>query len=169
MTERKLVGQYAGFLSLVVGLILDYVIIAAIIVGNGTWSICCSAPFVSIWPHARQEQFQSTPSQPECAWAVACPGTCRNHFQPALLCILLEPDRADHRAARDRAASRALNGRRLGFWLSLVRWIGYQLCIFTLGIGFLWVWSHNRRMGCTTSWRGRASFTCGRRCKTISG
>ena len=49
-----------------------------------------------------------------------------------------------------------LNSRRLGFRLSLVRWIGYQLCIFTLGIGFLWVLIDDRRMG----WHDKLARTC---------
>jgi uncharacterized RDD family membrane protein YckC len=49
-----------------------------------------------------------------------------------------------------------LNGRRVGFISSLGRWIGYQVCIFTLGIGFLWVLVDNRRMG----WHDKLARTC---------
>jgi uncharacterized RDD family membrane protein YckC len=49
-----------------------------------------------------------------------------------------------------------LNGRRMGFWLSLLRWLGYQLCIMTFGIGFLWVLIDDRRMG----WHDKLARTC---------
>jgi uncharacterized RDD family membrane protein YckC len=49
-----------------------------------------------------------------------------------------------------------LDSRRPGIGASLVRWIGYQICIFTLGIGFLWVLVDNRRMG----WHDKLARTC---------
>ncbi len=49
-----------------------------------------------------------------------------------------------------------LNSRRMGIGVSLARWVGYQLCIFTLGIGFLWVLIDNRRMG----WHDKLARTC---------
>ncbi len=40
-----------------------------------------------------------------------------------------------------------LDGRRMTFWRSLVRWIGYFVSFFALGIGYLWVLWDDRRQG----------------------
>ena len=156
MTERKLVGQYAGFLSRAVGLILDYVIIAAIIVGSGILiNLLFSALRIDL---------------------AACPaGTPINSVQTlvcvggrvslVLFAIILSPlyyvffwsltgQTIGQRVMGLRVVR--LNGRRPGFWLSLVRWIGCQVCILTLGIGFLWVLVDNRRMG----WHDKLARTC---------
>jgi hypothetical protein len=37
-----------------------------------------------------------------------------------------------------------------------LRWLGYQLCLATLGIGFLWVLVDDRRMG----WHDKLARTC---------
>ena len=40
-----------------------------------------------------------------------------------------------------------LDGKRMTFWRSLVRWIGYFVSFFALGIGYLWVLWDDRRQG----------------------
>ena len=156
MAGRNLEGQYAGFLSRVVGLILDYAIITAIVVGGG---ILVNLLFSTL----RIDM-------------AACPtGTPINSVQ-TLVCvggrvflvffaIILSPlyfvffwsltgQTLGQRVMGLRVVR--LNSRRMGIGLSLVRWIGYQVCIFTLGIGFLWVLIDNRRMG----WHDKLARTC---------
>ena len=114
MTERKLVGQYAGFLSRAVGLILDYVIIAAIIVGSGiVVNLLFSALRIDLAACPAGTPIDSVTTAGVRGRSRVL-GILRNHSQPALLCVLLEPDRADHRAARDGAASRAAKWPALG-------------------------------------------------------
>jgi uncharacterized RDD family membrane protein YckC len=156
MTERKLVGQYAGFLSRAVGLILDYVIIAAIIVGSGI--------LVNLLFSALRIDLAACPAGTpiDSVTTGVCVG---GRVSLVLFAIILSPlyyvffwsltgQTIGQRVIGLRVVR--LNGRRLGFWLSLVRWIGYQLCIFTLGIGFLWVLVDNRRMG----WHDKLARTC---------
>lgn len=40
-----------------------------------------------------------------------------------------------------------LDGKRMTFWRSLVRWMGYFVSFFALGIGYLWVLWDDRRQG----------------------
>ena len=156
MTERKLVGQYAGILSRAVGLLLDYVIITAIVVGTGLLVNLLSSAF----------RIDLT----------ACPTDISVSSLKLLICnggrvflvvfaIILGPlyyvffwsltgQTLGQRVMGLRVVR--LNSRRMGIGVSLARWIGYQLCIFTLGIGFLWVLIDDRRMG----WHDKLARTC---------
>ena len=156
MTERKLVGQYAGFLSRAVGLILDYVIIAAIVAGSVILiNLLLSAFSIDLAACAAGTAVDSVTT-----------GVCvGGRVFLTLFAIIFSPlyyvffwsltgQTIGQRVMGLRVVR--LDGRRLGFWLSLVRWIGCQVCILTLGIGFLWVLGDNRRMG----WHDKLARTC---------
>jgi uncharacterized RDD family membrane protein YckC len=156
MTERKLVGQYAGFLSRAVGLILDYVIITAVVVATGI--------LVNLLFSALRIDLAACPAGTavDSVKMGACVG---GRVFLVFFAIILSPlyfvffwsltgQTLGQRVMGLRVVR--LNSRRLGIGLSLVRWIGYQICIFTLGIGFLWVLVDNRRMG----WHDKLARTC---------
>jgi uncharacterized RDD family membrane protein YckC len=156
MTERKLVGQYAGFLSRAVGLILDYVIVTAIIVGSGiVVNLLFSALRIDLTACPAGTPIDSVKMG-------ACVG---GRVFLVVFAIILGPlyyvffcsltgQTLGQRVMGLRVVR--LNGRRLGFWVSLVRWIGYLVCILTLGIGYLWVLVDDRRMG----WHDKLARTC---------
>jgi uncharacterized RDD family membrane protein YckC len=156
MTERKLVGQYAGFLSRAVGLILDYAIIAGVVIGTGLLTNLLFNVF----------GFDLATCPADASVFAAGTLACRaGRGFLAFFAIILAPiycvffwmttgQTIGQRVMGLRVLR--LNGRRMGFWLSLIRWIGYQICIITLGIGFLWVLIDNRRMG----WHDKLARTC---------
>jgi uncharacterized RDD family membrane protein YckC len=156
MTERKLAGQYAGFLSRAVGLILDYAIISAIILGTGV--------LVTLLFGGLRIDLAACPAGTsiDSPATLACVG---GRWFLIVFAIILSPlyyaffwsltgQTIGQRVMGLRVVR--LNGRRMGFFRSLLRWIGYQVCIFTLGIGFLWVLVDNRRMG----WHDKLARTC---------
>jgi uncharacterized RDD family membrane protein YckC len=156
MTERKLVGQYAGFLSRAVGLILDYVIISAVVV--------CALLLVNLLFNVFSIDLTTCLADTSASHlrTLACQG---GSLFLILFTIILGPlyytffwsvtgQTLGQRVMGLRVVK--LDSRRPGIGASLVRWIGYQICIFTLGIGFLWVLVDNRRMG----WHDKLARTC---------
>ncbi len=49
-----------------------------------------------------------------------------------------------------------LNGHRMNLWVSLLRYLGYTLCILSLGLGFLNILINDRRQG----WHDKLARTC---------
>jgi uncharacterized RDD family membrane protein YckC len=156
MSGRKLEGQYAGFLSRAAGFLLDYVVIMVVVIGAGLLAtllfnafhvdpVTCSANS-SVIPFATQVCWASR-------WFLAIFAVA---FGPLyfLFFWMLTGQTIGQRVMGVRVVR--LNGRRIGFWLGLTRWIGCQICIFTLGIGFLWVLVDDRRMG----WHDKLARTC---------
>jgi uncharacterized RDD family membrane protein YckC len=147
MTTRNLEGQYAGFLTRAVGLFLDYVIIIAIVlITAGVTAVLFRAFGVNL-----STCMIASPSVP--FGAPVCVGgrlflvlvaslTGPVYF---LLFWMVIGQTIGQRVMGVRVVK--LDGSRPGFLSSLGRWIGYQLCMLTLGIGFLWVLVDDRRMG----------------------
>ncbi|RQW79971.1 MAG: RDD family protein [Geobacter sp.] len=156
MSGRRLEGQYAGFLSRAVGLILDYVIIMAVVIGVGLLvTLVFNAFRIDLATCSVSES--NIPFGPQvCLAGRWFLGVFAVVFGPLYFLIfwMLTGQTIGQRVMGLRVVR--LNGRRMGFWLSLVRWYGYQVCIFTLGIGFLWVLIDNRRMG----WHDKLARTC---------
>jgi uncharacterized RDD family membrane protein YckC len=156
MAERKLAGQYAGFVSRAVGFILDYAIIGVIVIAAGVLANWLFGFFsIDLSACAASTSITSFGT-------MACLGgrwflvIFALVFGPLYFVFfwMLTGQTIGQRLMGLRVVR--LNGRRVGFWLSLVRWIGYQICVFTLGIGFLWVLVDNRRMG----WHDKVARTC---------
>ena len=61
-----------------------------------------------------------------------------------------------------------LNGKRMTFWSSLVRWVGYMVSFATLGLGFLWVLWDDRRQGFADKLAKTVVVYSGRPSKTSS-
>ena len=156
MTDRKLEGQYAGFLSRAVGLVLDYVIILAIVAVTGLATsllfsafnidlATCSAS-ASVIPFGMQLCEAGR-------WFLVFFAATFGPFY-FIVFWMLTGQTIGQRVMGLRVVR--LNSRRMSFFRSWVRWIGYQVCIFTLGLGFLWVLIDNRRMG----WHDKLARTC---------
>jgi uncharacterized RDD family membrane protein YckC len=156
MTERKLVGQYAGFLSRAVGLILDYLIISAVVMG--------AVLLVNLLFSVLNIDLTTCSADTSASYlgTLACRG---GTWFLVLFAIIVGPlyyvffwsvtgQTLGQRVMGLRVVK--LDSRRPGIGASFVRWIGYQICIFTLGIGFLWVLVDNRRMG----WHDKLARTC---------
>ncbi len=156
MSVRKLEGQYAGFLSRAIGLILDYVIIVAVVIGVGLFVILLFNVFRIDLTTCSVSQSNIPFGTQACLTGRWFLGFFAVVFGPLYFLFLwtLAGQTIGQRVMGLRVLR--LNGRHLGFWLSLARWIGYQICIFTLGIGFLWVLIDNRRMG----WHDKLARTC---------
>lgn len=156
MAERNLEGQYAGFLSRAVGLVLDYAIIVAVVAAVGLLvSLLFSSLRIDLATCSTSTSMGSFGVQMCLAgrWFLGFFALILGPIYYVLF-WMLTGQTMGQRVMGLRVVR--LNGRRMGFWLSLVRWYGYQICILTLGIGFLWVLIDNRRMG----WHDKLARTC---------
>jgi len=156
MAGRNLEGQYAGFLSRAVGLILDYAIVSAVVALTGLLTMLLFRSFnVDLNTCSGGTAFTSI-SDLACSAGRGFLVLLTLVFGPLYYLVfwMLTGQTIGQRVMGLRVVR--LNGRRVGFWLSLVRWLGYQICILTLGIGFAWVLIDNRRMG----WHDKLARTC---------
>jgi uncharacterized RDD family membrane protein YckC len=156
MIERKLVGQYAGFLSRAVGLILDYLIIAVVIAVVGASTALLFNIFhidLTACPASASVSSLKVLACLGGRWFVIIFGIV---FTPLYYLFFwpLMGQTMGQRVMGLRVVK--LDGRRMSIVSSLIRWIGYQVCIVTLGIGFLWVLIDDRRMG----WHDKLARTC---------
>lgn len=156
MSDRKLEGQYAGFLTRAIGLFLDYAIIAVIVVAIGLLTtVVLNAFHIDLTACPEDVVFVSLGT-----WV------CRTvRWLLVWFAVILGPlyyvlfwtltgQTIGQRVMGLRVVR--LDGRRVGFISSTLRWIGYQLCALTLGLGFLWVLVDDRRMG----WHDKLARTC---------
>jgi uncharacterized RDD family membrane protein YckC len=147
MTARNLEGQYAGFLTRAVGLALDYAIIIAVVLVGG---LLIAALFGAFGINLGTCGL-ATPSV--LFGAQACTAgrliiTLYATLFGPIYFVLLWMVVGQSVGQRVMGVSVVkMDGRRPGLISSLGRWIGYQLCMLTLGIGFLWVLVDDRRMG----------------------
>jgi uncharacterized RDD family membrane protein YckC len=156
MTARDLEGQYAGFLTRAAGLFLDNLIIIALIMGTYLLTTILFRGF-NVDLVACRADFSTFSLN-----ALACEG---GQLFLVLFTLLASPvyfvlfwslvgQSIGQRVMGVRVVR--VDGGRLGVGRSLVRWLGVQLCIVTLGIGFLWVLVDDRRMG----WHDIIARTC---------
>lgn len=147
---KLLQGQYAGFVSRAIALVLDILIIIAIMaVINGTIALTlqfflgidvASCPSLSLHGGLMQSglichaanwmraflTFATAPVYFGLFWTLG--GQTLGQYAMGLRVVRLD-------------------GKRMTFWRSLVRWIGYFVSFFALGIGYLWVLWDDRRQG----------------------
>jgi uncharacterized RDD family membrane protein YckC len=149
MTARKLEGQYAGFLSRAVGALIDYLILIAIVVGTGLLTIALLRAFDIDLNSCSRDNLACTAGR---GFLLGF-GMLASPVYFTLFWMLVGQTMGQ-RVMGVRVVR--LNGHRMGFWSSLLRWLGYQLCLATLGIGYLWVLVDDRRMG----WHDKLARTC---------
>ena len=156
MSGRKLEGQYAGFLSRAFGLLVDYVITFAVVAAAVLLTDLLFSAFNINLDACSQFTSDASFSTLACVGGSIFLVFFAAVFGPLYFVIfwMLTGQTIGQRVMGVRVVR--LNGRRVGFFSSLARWIGYQLCIFTLGMGFLWVLVDNRRMG----WHDKLARTC---------
>lgn len=147
---KGLQGQYAGFVSRAIGLVLDILIVIAIIaVINGAIALTLdfflgldvtSCPPLNFGNGFLQSglichvanltrlvlTFVAAPIYFGLFWTLG--GQTLGQYVMGLRVVRLD-------------------GKRMTFWRSLVRWIGYFVSFFALGIGYLWVLWDDRRQG----------------------
>jgi uncharacterized RDD family membrane protein YckC len=147
--SQGLQGQYAGFVSRTIAYVADMLIIVAIIaVVNGVIALAldlflgvqvASCPplslsgllSTSLLCHAANWlriflTIVVTPGYFAIFWALG--GQTLGQYAMGLRVVRLD-------------------GRRMTFWRSLVRWFGYILSFVALGLGYLWVLWDDRRQG----------------------
>lgn len=156
MTARTFEGQYAGFLTRAVGLLVDSVIL---LVAMFVYSLGIMLMFRSFGI-----ELASCSGVPDSISAKALLCSSGRWFLVATLFLvsplyhiifwMLIGQTIGQRVMGVRVFR--LDGHAMGFRHSLVRWIGRQLCMFTLGIGFLWVLVDDRRRG----WHDLLARTC---------
>jgi uncharacterized RDD family membrane protein YckC len=149
MIRRKLEGQYAGFVSRAAGFLLDYAILIVIVLGVG---LLVGALF-------RGANVDLNSCSMDGVACIAGRGFLAVFAMLAgpVYCIIfwiLAGQTIGQYVLGVRVVR--LDGRRMGFWSSLLRWLGYQLCILTFGIGFLWVLVDDQRRG----WHDLIARTC---------
>ena len=146
---RGLQGQYAGFVSRAIGFVLDQLIIVAVIaVLNGAIALTLQL-FLGI-DVSNCPAFDSTT---RFSGAFLCHAA---NWLRIFLTIAVTPvyfalfwtlgGQSLGQYAMGLRVVR-LNGKRMTFWSSVVRWVGYMVSFVALGLGFLWVLWDDRRQG----------------------
>jgi uncharacterized RDD family membrane protein YckC len=147
MTTGNLEGQYAGFLTRAVGLVLDYMIVALIGILLDLFAVAVFRAFAVDLNTCSPSTSSLTVQGLLCLFGhlllILIPIATRPVY--FLLFWTLAEQTLGQRVVGVRVVH--LDGRRIGVLASLVRWIGYQVCLLTLGLGFLWVLVDDRRMG----------------------
>lgn len=151
MEGKGLLGQYAGFVSRAVGFVLDILIVIAII-----WVVnfAITLPLqYFLGFNVNQCNLQGTVAFN----LIERPGLCFAVISTqAVLSLLAGPayfillwSMGGQTIGQYVAGVRVvrLNGRKMNFKSSLVRYLGYFVSFFALGLGYFWVLWDDRRQG----------------------
>jgi uncharacterized RDD family membrane protein YckC len=156
MRTHSLQGHYAGFLSRVVGVILDSWVIAGILTA-GVYLITRAMGLVGADAMTcRAAAPLTTIGQLGCVSGTLALILLILTTGPVYytLCWALVGQTVGQRLMGLRVLR--LDGGELGMRRSVLRLVGFGLCYLTLGIGFLWVLIDDRRMG----WHDKLARTC---------
>lgn len=147
MKVRNLEGHYAGFMSRAAGLILDYVLVLAL-------TALFVAATIVLFRTLGADLLACRAAAPTTNFGLLlCAGGGLVVLLEAMLtaplyyvlCWGLIGQTVGQRVMGVRVIK--MDGRQIGFGRSFVRFLACQLCLLTLGIGFLWVLVDDRRMG----------------------
>ncbi|MEZ4769295.1 MAG: RDD family protein [Caldilineales bacterium] len=173
MVGKGLLGQYAGFVSRAVGFVLDILIVIGLI-----WIVNFSItlPLQLLLGFRCQGMHAAESSQ--------CSRSGGSE-DGVLFCGYLDPNFAftilagpayfilfwamgGQTIGQYVGGVRVvrLDGRKMNFKYSLVRYLGYFVSFAALGLGYFWVLWDDRRQGFRTSWRKRWLSTPGKRART---
>jgi uncharacterized RDD family membrane protein YckC len=156
ITQHTLQGQYAGFATRVIALVIDISIISAVLVGFN-WFFTTSVEFLNI---------DMRNCEPQGFLPYIYFGACvvLGIVQIAVSALLWPLYFIFFWTLGGQTAGDALmgvrvvrlNGEPMTIVTSIKRLIGYGICIATFGIGFLWVIWDDRRQG----WHDKLARTC---------
>jgi uncharacterized RDD family membrane protein YckC len=156
MSTRTLEGHYAGFLSRAVSLILDTWLVSGLATAQ-VYLIGQGAALFGANPTTCRN-IAGLPPGGEIACVVGALSLIFAVLMTApiyyTLCWALVGQTVGQRVIGLRVCK--LDGGDLGLRRSFLRYIGYVLCVVTLGIGFLWVLIDDRRLG----WHDKLARTC---------
>ncbi|MFN8485821.1 MAG: RDD family protein [Anaerolineae bacterium] len=159
MSDSDLQGQYAGFISRAVGLVVDLVVVYLTTI-TVAWFTSGALSLVGIdinnCPTMQFTGLFSLLREAACyvarwflvGWAALVP---IGYF--LLFWTLGGQTIGDYMVGVKVIRT---DGGDVGFIRALIRWIGFVLCILSLGIGFLWVVIDDRRQG----WHDKLAHTC---------
>jgi len=156
MNERTLQGQYAGFVSRAMALVIDFVLIGALLVVFN-WSYTTALGIVNFdVQNCQPHQFLPMLSLLSCEVLRGIQLIITLLLGPLYFLFFwtLGGQTAGNAALGIRVLR--LDGEPMRVFNSVRRLIGYGLCIVTFGIGFLWVIWDDRRRG----WHDRIAGTC---------
>lgn len=154
--ERTLQGQYAGFVSRVLALVIDLLLISTVLVVFN-WFYTTALSFLNFdVQNCQPRQFLPMLSFLSCEVLRIVQLTISLLFLPVYFAFFwtLGGQTAGNAAMGIRVVR--LNGKPMRALTALRRLVGYGLCILTFGIGFLWVIWDDRRLG----WHDRIAGTC---------
>ena len=149
MNERNLEGQYAGFLTRAAGFLLDYLIVAGLVLGIGLVLTLILRSFgIDVMTSCRADSVANS----RVVWAFCTGGRITlltvALLTPPLYYTLLWALVGQTLGQRVMGVTVVrLDGGRIGVKRGFLRWLGYFVCILSLGIGFFWVLVDDRRMG----------------------
>jgi uncharacterized RDD family membrane protein YckC len=146
---RGLQGQYAGFISRAIALILDQlIVVAAITIFNGV-----IAGTLNLFLNIDVSNCPAVDRSDLFSLALICQAA---NWLRLIISLVLTPvyfgifwtlggQTVGQYALGLRVVR--LDGRRMTLWRSLLRWAGYLVSLIAFGLGFLWVLWDDRRQG----------------------
>lgn len=150
MNKHGLMGQYAGFVSRALGLILDIIIV---IILTAVLYLSITLPFkffLSIDPTScatSQAKIPFVDTALLCNLIVMVNALVSVLVAPVyfIFLVTIGGQTIGHYVAGVRVVR--IDGQRMTIWRSFLRWVGLLVDLIALGIGFLWVLIDDRRQG----------------------
>lgn len=158
-TRSGLMGQYAGFISRAGGIVLDFVIVALIVLAlynlialplnmllNVDPSVCLSGNLSEV-----REDRRLICSVANLTWLVVTVAAAPVYF----IFFYISTGQTIGMYVMGLRVVR-LDGRPMSLWRSILRWFGLIVSLIPMGLGFLWILFDDRRQG----WMDKLAGTC---------
>lgn len=155
--SRNLQGEYAGFATRAVALVIDLVIISVVLLGLN-WFVASLLGLLNMQVSDCVEQvkerqvatsFCSLITNGSLIFAI-----CFAPLYFIFFWIVGDGTTPGHAIMGLRVVR--LSAKPMRLHIAIVRWIGYIVCLLSFGLGFLWVLLDNQRQG----WHDTMAGTC---------
>lgn len=157
VTSKSLQGQYAGFASRAVALVIDLAIISIVLLAIN-WFFASLLGLLNMNVSDCVEQLSRRQKSTEFCNLVASGSLILTLLFAPLYFIFFwivgDGTTPGHAIMGLRVVR--MSAKPIRLHIAIVRWLGYLVCLLSLGLGFLWVLVDNQRQG----WHDTLAGTC---------
>ena len=157
VTTKSLQGRYAGFASRAVALVIDFAIISVALLAIN-WFVASFLGMLNLNVSTCVQQVTGQQKGTSVCNLIASVSLifalCFAPVYFIFFWIVGDGTTPGHAIMGLRVVRMSAKPMRLH--IAVVRWIGYIICFFSLGLGFLWVLLDNQRQG----WHDTMAGTC---------
>lgn len=157
VTSRSLQGQYAGFATRAVALVIDLVIISVVLLAIN-WFVASVLGLLNLQVGDCVQQLTGRQASTDfCSLITNGSLILAICFAPLYFIFfwIVGDGTTPGNAIMGLRVVR-MSAKPIRLHIAIVRWIGFIVCILSLGLGFLWVLLDNQRQG----WHDTMAGTC---------